>query len=114
MRIPRAMIWPTVTFDTTRPDEMAAAEEWVDSLTDHGETSDVVGTLLEAAAAARTSTTYETPSNWPPPEPGTHAGSHCTHWTEAGEHCCQCSQIVPAEAWGQEWCPRTANRKEST
>jgi hypothetical protein len=30
------------------------------------------GTLLEAAASARTSTTYETPSNWPSPEPGTH------------------------------------------
>ena len=29
MKIPRASIWPTVTFNTTRPDEMAKAEAWV-------------------------------------------------------------------------------------
>ena len=96
MKIPRASIWPTVTFNTTRPDEMAKAEAWVHSLVDgdpaacpvtapeppnstqtprnpnRSTQGNVVGTLLEAAAAARTSTTYEAPSNWPPPEPGTH------------------------------------------
>ncbi len=32
MNIPRASIWPNVSFDTTDPDEMAAAEEWVRGL----------------------------------------------------------------------------------
>ena len=99
---------------------------------------DVVSTLLEAAAAARTSTTYEeiqhgdrwtvrggrtivTGSNhWPPPEPGTHAGSHCTHWTPDGERCCKCLELVPDEATWMPWClpDRVAraitNRKENT
>lgn len=29
MNIPRALIWPTATFNTCTPDGMAAAEAWV-------------------------------------------------------------------------------------
>lgn len=164
MNIPRASIWPTVTFNTTRPDGMAEARAWVASLFDgeaaqcpqeprNGSNStsgpdeanrtpcgscdgrgwicyhcgpradwhhamdcapgsevpcpncsqrrDVVSTLLEAAQAAK--------GTLPPPKPGTQATEHCTHWTEAGEQCCQCNRIIPDEQWAARTCPPVNN-----
>ena len=56
-----------------------------------------MSTLLEAAQAAK--------GALPPPKLGTQATGHCTHWTEAGELCCQCNQIIPDEQWGARTCP---------
>ena len=86
--------------------------------TNRGAQSDVVGTLLEAAASARTSTTYEAPSNWPPPKPGTHESDLRYGWEDAEEHMISREEFdigpggwdeyAAAKAWS------TANRKENT
>ena len=74
---------------------------------------DVVGTLLEAATAARTTTTYEAPSNWPPPEPGTHecdlgclGGPHIGVFNSVGLRAGGIDECEAAAEWSR------ANRKD--
>lgn len=94
MTIPRASIWPTVTFDTTRPDGMAAARAWVASLgveqapsapqdhptpekgvSVHWGTNQATVTPdpeLERLLDEEEEWLRRNSRTWPPPKPGTH------------------------------------------
>lgn len=42
---------------------------------------------------------------WGPPDPGSRCYQHCTHWTEAGEECCDCKRIISEHELFMPWCP---------